>query len=521
MKQFLKNDFFLLSLSFFLLISVTIFQSIYQDYTSIIDFDLTVIHNSLQLVSNQSPDFKDHTAYSQFLTIGLFYKLFSFFDHNLISNIDLLVKLENPELALQKLYIASRVANSVIIFITIIFFYKILNIFKIEKIYKILSIIFLVFSETFLANLTILRADIFSICYFFASFFYLLNFVRNEKILNLFLVGFFMVFSLLAKVQIIFLYMFLFFFFVFYFANEKKNIIQKLDHKLMNGLLKYFLILFIFFYFLFQYYLNNIIDSSSTVGYFDLFCFNIYFFIMFFTILLVFKTKKQSKDNLYNIFALILIFFISQIFILKLLDILNIIKIDFNIIFSVTNPFYFLKTYSSFIDERLSVILIQKIFITFFQNFNFNLIYFLILSIVFFISFFRIFFFRKEKILKYDLVYIILFALITIFLITINNFRYNIVYNFYSIPMFLLSIALFQNLYNQKFKFILTPLISFLFVFNFVINLEDYKPYIYKTSNMEHVCKTRHVRDFYYDWASNFDENFFKKICLNKNLLFE
>ncbi|MDC0941079.1 hypothetical protein OAR75_01850, partial [Candidatus Pelagibacter sp.] len=290
MKQFLKNDFFLLFLSFFLLISVTIFQSIYQDYTSIIDFDLTVIHNSLQLVSNQSPDFKDHTAYSQFLTIGLFYKLFSFFDHNLISNIDLLVKLENPELALQKLYIASRVANSVIIFITIIFFYKILNIFKIEKIYKILSIIFLVFSETFLANLTILRADIFSICYFFASFFYLLNFVRNEKILNLFLVGFFMVFSLLAKVQIIFLYMFLFFFFVFYFANEKKNIIQKLDHKLMNGLLKYFLILFIFFYFLFQYYLNNIIDSSSTVGYFDLFCFNIYFFIMFFTILLVFKT---------------------------------------------------------------------------------------------------------------------------------------------------------------------------------------------------------------------------------------
>ena len=70
MKQFLKNEFFLLSLLFFLLILVTIFQSINQDYTSIIDFDLTVIHNSLQLVSNQFPDFVDHTAYSQFLTIG-------------------------------------------------------------------------------------------------------------------------------------------------------------------------------------------------------------------------------------------------------------------------------------------------------------------------------------------------------------------------------------------------------------------------------------------------------------------
>ena len=108
MKQFLKNEFFLLSLLFFLLILIYIFQSINQDYTSIIDFDLTVIHNSLQLVSNQFPDFVDHTAYSQFLTIGLFYKLFSFFDHNLITNIDLLTKLENPELVLQKLYIASR-----------------------------------------------------------------------------------------------------------------------------------------------------------------------------------------------------------------------------------------------------------------------------------------------------------------------------------------------------------------------------------------------------------------------------
>ena len=140
---------------------------------------------------------------------------------------------------------------------------------------------------------------------------------------------------------------------------------------------------------------------------------------------------------------------------------------------------------------------------------------------VFFISFFRIFFFRKEKILKFDLIYTILFALITIFLITINNFRYNVVYNFYYIPMFLLSIALFQNLCNQKFKFILTPLITFLFVFNFVINLKDYKPYIYKSSNIELVCKTKYIRNFYYDWASNFDENFFKKICLNKNLLFK
>ena len=101
MKKFLKNELFLSILLFLILIYITIFQSIRQDYTSIIDFDLTVIHNSLQLVSNEFPDFQDLTSYSHFLTYGLF-KVFSFFDHDLISNIDLLVKLENPELAIAK-----------------------------------------------------------------------------------------------------------------------------------------------------------------------------------------------------------------------------------------------------------------------------------------------------------------------------------------------------------------------------------------------------------------------------------
>ena len=44
-----------------------------------IDFDLTVIHNSLQLVSNEYPDFQDLTSYSHFLTYGIFYKVFSVF----------------------------------------------------------------------------------------------------------------------------------------------------------------------------------------------------------------------------------------------------------------------------------------------------------------------------------------------------------------------------------------------------------------------------------------------------------
>ena len=205
MKNFLKNELFLSILLFLILIYITIFQSVHQDYTSIIDFDLTVIHNSLQLVSNEFPDFQDLTSYSHFLTYGLFYKFFSFFNHDLISSIDLLVKLENPDPALQKLYIISRIANATLHFVTIVFIYKLLGIFKIDRYYKILTIFFIILSETFLANFIILRTDIVAVCYFFISAFFLLDFVNKQKFINLFLVSLFMIFSLLAKLQIIFL----------------------------------------------------------------------------------------------------------------------------------------------------------------------------------------------------------------------------------------------------------------------------------------------------------------------------
>ena len=59
MKKILKFEFiFFLSLSI-LIIFLTIIQSTKQDFTSIIDFDLTVIHNSLQLVSKSTIDLFD------------------------------------------------------------------------------------------------------------------------------------------------------------------------------------------------------------------------------------------------------------------------------------------------------------------------------------------------------------------------------------------------------------------------------------------------------------------------------
>ena len=521
-KKNILNKYFWTSIIFFLIIILTIFQSLYQDYTSIIDFDLTVIHNSLQLVSNKYPDFRDLTSYSHFLSYGIFYKLYSFFDQNLITDIDLLVKTSNPEVVLQKLYVISRVANSIIHLIMIIFFYKLLGIFNINYYYKIITVLFLIISETFIANLNILRSDIVAVCYFYLSTYFLFKFVDNNRILNIFLVSLFMILSLLAKVQIIFSFMFIFLFFIFYVCLEKK---ETLDNDLFEKIIKkysnYILLFFILLYFLFQIFINNFINSTSKIGYLDLFCFSIFFLITFFLIVFLCKINNLSSKYFYYTYSLIIFFSFFHVLLLNILGFLNYIKIDFNILFSLTNPFYFLKIYSPLSESNFSYALIIDFFLILFKKLNFNWVYFVLLLTLLLITFFRMTFDKENfslNIKKY--IYILLFITFTLFLIAINNFRYNIFYNIYSIPFLFLFTAIFLELFTKKIKFALSVFVIILIFYDFKINLNNYKSYIYKQSNLSIVCSNKSIRDFYPNWAKSFDEIFFKKICLNNNLMF-
>ena len=523
MINLLKIKLFFFSLLFIIILAITIIQSIYQDYTSIIDFDLTVIHNSLQLVSNQYPDFQDLTAYSHFLTYGLFYKLISFFDSSIITNIDSLISLEYPELMIQKLYIISRVANAIIHFVMIIFIYKLLNIFKVQEYYKLLTIFFIIISESFIANFIILRTDIVAVCYFYISAFFLLNFIKHNNLFNLFLVSFFMILSLLAKVQIIFLYMFLFLFFIFYYSYESKEENFKENFLLLkvSRFSKYFLLLSATLYITFQIYLNEFVNSSTGVGYFDTFCFGIYFLIIYSTFLYFDKIKKVSINYVYSIFLVIILFAIFNVLLLKLLNILGYIKFDFRIIFSLTNPFYFLKIYSPFASSELSLEFITKMIFILFADFKFNYIYLFIIFTIFLISIFKIYINFKKRVFDHNYIYIILLIMITLFLTSINNLRYNVSYEIYAIPFLFLLVSIFFNLTKEKFKYIFSILITFFIISNFFANLDNYKSYFYKPSNLDTVCINKKTRDFYYYWARNFDETFFKKICSNNNLLFK
>ena len=99
--------------SFILLYIVVIFfnhfQTLSQHWSSIVDFDLTVIFNSLQIISGQEQDFREHPGYSQFLIYGIFFKFFAFFDNSIISSVDQLLHAKNINESLGKLFlIASK-----------------------------------------------------------------------------------------------------------------------------------------------------------------------------------------------------------------------------------------------------------------------------------------------------------------------------------------------------------------------------------------------------------------------------
>ena len=209
--------------------------------------------------------------------------------------------------------------------------------------------------------------------------------------------------------------------------------------------------------------------------------------MMYLTIFYKCKVRNISNKYLYNIFAIIIALSVFHVFLLKLLSIFNFIKFDFSIIFSLTNPFYFLKIYSPFLDKELSTNLIYEMFVVLFKDFKFNLIYFFLLLIVLLISFFKMIFYYKEKIFNHNYIYIFLLAMITLFLTAINNFRYNVSYNIYSIPFFFLLLAIFFSSIKKKFRFIFSAVVSIFVVFNFVTNLTNYKSYFYKPSNLHYV----------------------------------
>lgn len=157
----------------------------------------------------------------------------------------------------------------------------------------------------------------------------------------------------------------------------------------------------------------------------------------------------------------------------------------------------------------------------FFKNYSFDLIYSFLLITIYLFCLFKVIFFKIDSKFLARIFYILLFGGMIFFLIAINNFRFNIYYNLYIIPLLFLSLGIFLNLFNEKSRIVLTMFISFLLIINFVIYFDKFNSYLSKPSNLIYVCVNKSTRDFYYNWARNFNEDFFSKICLNNNYNFK
>ena len=123
----------------------------------------------------------------------------------------------------QKLFYISRLLNTFYIFICSLILFKILKELKVKFWISIFcSILFIIHLSTF-ELLYLIRSEIVSILFYLLSIYSFLKFIHCNNKIYLIFSGFFIAFSLLAKIQVIFL--------IFTFLIIIPQIIKYLSYK--------------------------------------------------------------------------------------------------------------------------------------------------------------------------------------------------------------------------------------------------------------------------------------------------
>ena len=254
-KNFITIFFIVLFLYFF---SLNIFQMHNQHWTAMLDQDIIMIYNSLLISSGIEQSYRDHPAYTTFLILGGIFKICSmFFDNFTLQEV---LSSNAIDEDFQKLFYIGRIVNNFFIFLIIIFFYKVLQEFNISRSIALLAVSFSVFFMSFYELLFLIRSEVVSILMFLISFYFLIRFFKTNNIFHILLTGLFFGFSMLAKIQIIFLFLTILIalpFLINYFsASDRLNYL--IQNSKLLGLSRIILILFILLFILI-----SIISSSS------------------------------------------------------------------------------------------------------------------------------------------------------------------------------------------------------------------------------------------------------------------
>ena len=480
-KNFIPIFFILLFLYFF---SLNIFQMHNQHWTAMLDQDIKMIYNSLLISSGYEQAYRDHPAYTTFLILGGIFKICSIFFDNFTLQEVLSSNVIDEEF--QKLFYISRIVNNFFIFLIIIFIYKVLQEFNISQSIALLAISFSVFFMSFYELLFLIRSEVVSILMFLISFYFLIRFFKTNNIFHILLTGLFFGFSMLAKIQIIFLFLTTLIalpFLINYFsASDRLNYL--IQNSKLLGLSRIILILFILLFILIQTFLAKIFldfnDQTFSLSHNeDAFLF--LFFVSLYLIFIKILSKYYSmniKQIVVSIGLIISGFVLCLIFVL-LLDFINIISFHKLNLIKLSNPIKFMTMHTFEVEGHSGIMVkIQAILQAVLGNLeisaefneNYNPTILGIDTKIFFRSLHLIIFFSlilissliiRKKILIY-LSGVFFIGILIYFLIFILRETFG--YNIFLFPFYLIIFSLLLDNLDRKYLLIFSSTLFLVFI---------------------------------------------------------
>tara|TARA_B110000977_G_C11013303_1_gene468513 strand:- start:150 stop:1388 length:1239 start_codon:yes stop_codon:yes gene_type:complete len=358
------------------------------------------------------------------------------------------------------------------------------------------------------------------------SLYFYLKFIHTKKIYYSFLFGFFILFALLAKIQIIFL-LFIFLILLPFLINHFD---AKFDAKLVYGEFYYklnffIIIIFIFFFFFYQtvlgiiYLLGSYDQRFFLTNNLDFYLF--FGFIFFYFIFVKFLSKKKLVEISQIVISIssIIIGITLCVFFIFILDFLNIIPFHKAIILRVMNPFEYMNLYTqkTLIPLENILISIKQIFLGAIGlrelAFDFNSLYnpkilgvevkaFFRILYILLILFLILISLRKLNNNNLNSLIIILLGGIVIHSLMFN-IRDTHSYNIYIFPLYIILFSLILNQFNKSYIIKFYSILALFFLFENIALSNIHKNAFKREPRVFAICSAENWKN-----SENYIQNF-------------
>ncbi|MBD1135896.1 hypothetical protein IDH21_05825 [Pelagibacterales bacterium SAG-MED47] len=495
---------FIYLLFFLIIFCLHFYQLLTQHWSAVLDQDLIIIYNSILLNSGIEQEYRDHPAYTTFLINSLIYKFLNIFLAT-SGHIDEILNSNNINEKFQLYFYFSRTLNFFFNVVLVLFLNKILKKLDIARDLRFFLCLVFVLSFGYISSFFFIRSENLSLLFLFFSINAVLS-KNTDLLFNFFIAGIFFSFSMLTKIQIIFLVPYLIY--LIPKINKKYELPETKNFYLKNYLLASFFLGIICFI-IFQIYIQEF-PRFQTNKYIDLIVFTLGLIIF----LIYFHFSGNFKKNLI-LFSSMLNGFVFLIIFLFLLDRINILQINDFILLRLTNPIHYMTEFTgNLAGGTVNLDYIFENIFQFFSSYNFSFVELFLLFLLFLINF------RNKN---------YFFVLFSIFILNVlvMNFRYSDLYHIFYIFIYLILFSELTKKIDPKLSTKFSYLLLIIFFSNslnfFIFKENNFLDSIYNRGNgMLKVCNEfkfniipptyENVQYIKY-WHSKIDDDKIEKIC--------